>query len=314
MVDLDIQSSFTFLANDSTEIYACKWATEKEEEPRAIVQIAHGMAEHILRYESFASELISHKIHVYGNDHRGHGKTGEINNNPGYFAAEQGFEKVVEDLIQLTTIIKEENPDVPIFLFGHSMGSFLARRYIQLSGNLLKAVILSGTGGDPGWKGKLGRIIAKREIIKKGAKTPSPLMNRLTFGSYNKGFRPNRTEFDWLNRDEAEVDKYLEDPFCGAVFTTGFFNDLLEGLEIINHPSNIADIPLNLPIYLISGSQDPVGGYTKGVMKTYQAFEKAGITDVTYKFYHGARHEILNEINRAEVVRDILNWINFHIK
>lgn len=313
MIGLGQQSSFSFHASDGTEIFAIKWAAEIEENPRAIVQIAHGMAEHIQRYESFAHELVSHHCIVYGNDHRGHGKTGIMNNSLGYFADQDGFEKVVSDMVYLTKIIEKENPSVPIFLLGHSMGSFLSRRYIQLYGEKLTGVILSGTGGDPGFLGKIGRIIAGREMKNKGQKTPSPLLNKLTFGSYNKGFRPNRTEFDWLCSDETEVDKYIADPFCGGVFTSGFFNDLLKGLEIINKPSNIMSIPLELPIYLISGSKDPVGSNTKGVMKTYQAFKNAGIKDVNYKFYDNARHEILKEINKEEVITDIINWINNHL-
>ena len=305
---------FTYQTNDGTEIYANKWKVENEETPRAIVQIAHGMAEHIERYNSFSNELISHNLFVYGNDHRGHGKTGTNSKSFGYFADEHGFEKVVNDMSALTNIIKMDYPDIPIILFGHSMGSFLSRRYIQLHGDRIDGVILSGTGGDPGLMGKIGRMIAKREMKKNGPQTPSPLMNKLTFGSYNKGFAPTRTEFDWLSRDAAEVDKYIEDPFCGGVFTAGFFNDLLEGIEIINNPSNIAKIPMNLPIYLLSGSKDPVGRNTKGVMKTYQAFIKAGIRDVTYKLYDNARHEILNEINRDEVAADIIHWISDHIK
>jgi alpha-beta hydrolase superfamily lysophospholipase len=174
-------------------------------------RMKNGMAEHIQRYEGFARELVSENLFVYGNDHRGHGIIGKMNNSLGYFADEDGFEKVVNDMFQLTSIIENEYPDVPIILFGHSMGSFLSRRYIQLFGQKLAGVILSGTGGDPGFMGKIGQLIAAREMKKKGRKTPSPLLNNLTFGSYNKGFRPNRTEFDWLSRDEQEVDKYIAD-------------------------------------------------------------------------------------------------------
>jgi alpha-beta hydrolase superfamily lysophospholipase len=308
------KSLFSFQTNDGAEIFARKWTMEKEETPRVIVQIAHGMAEHIQRYDAFAKDLVSQNIFVYGNDHRGHGRTGTNSDSLGYLSDEQGFNKVVNDMDALTAIIEKDYPKIPIILFGHSMGSFLSRRYIQLHGDRIAGVILSGTGGDPGLMGKIGRIIAKREMKKNGTRTPSPLMNKLTFGSYNKGFTPTRTEFDWLSRDAAEVDKYIEDPFCGGVFTAGFFDDLLEGIEIINKPSNIAKIPMNLPIYLISGSKDPVGSNTKGVLKTYQAFVNAGITNVTYKFYIDARHEILNEINRNEVVADIIQWISSHVK
>ncbi|HEY2422374.1 MAG TPA: alpha/beta hydrolase [Neobacillus sp.] len=308
-----MQSSFSFQANDGAEIFVSKWLSDNGVKPKAIVQISHGMAEHIQRYDQFAKELAAHNIFVYGNDHRGHGTTGKMSSSAGYFADEDGFEKVVKDMLHLTSIIENEYPDVPIILFGHSMGSFLSRRYIQLFGQKLAGVILSGTGGDPGVMGKIGRLIAAREMKKKGSKTPSPLLNNLTFGSYNKGFRPNRTEFDWLSRDEKEVDKYIADPFCGGVFTSGFFNDLLGGLDTINKPLNISATPSDLPIYLISGSNDPVGNNTKGVLKTYQAYKQAGIKDVTHQFYDNARHELLNETNKEVVITDIIAWINDHI-
>lgn len=313
MVKLLEQSSFSFHTSDGIEVFAKKWEAADRNKPKAIIQIAHGMAEHIQRYDEFAQYLIYANIYVYGNDHRGHGMTGRGSNSTGYFADKEGFEKVVNDMSTLTTIIEKEYPNVPIFLFGHSMGSFLSRRYIQLFADKLSGVILSGTGGDPGVIGKIGRMIAAREIKKKGRRQPSPLLNKLTFGSYNKGFLPNRTEFDWLSRDEMEVDKYIEDPDCGGIFTTGFFHDLLKGLETINKPKNLKDIPQNLPIYLLSGSKDPVGDNTKGVLKTYQAYQQAGLNDVTYQFYDNARHEILNETNKQEVYKDIVNWINGHL-
>lgn len=306
--------SFTFQANDGVEIYAKKWVAQGDEKPLAIVQLAHGMAEHIERYDAFARKLVANKLFVYGNDHRGHGTTGKLNNSIGYFADEQGFEKVVGDMQLLTSIIEQEYPHIPIFLFGHSMGSFLSRRYIQLFGEKLAGVILCGTGGDPGLMGKIGKMVAAREIKRKGRRTPSPLMNNLTFGSYNKAFRPNRTEFDWLTRDEKEVDQYIADPRCGGVFSCGFFFDLLEGLQTINKVENIKMTPAKLPILFISGTKDPVGNNTKGVVKTYNTYRQTGMNDVSYQFYENARHELLNEINREEVHKDIISWIKKHLK
>lgn len=301
--------SFTYKSDDGVEIFTRKWESDSKTKPNAIIQIAHGMAEHIERYDNFANELVSHNFIVYGNDHRGHGITAQLNNCSGYFADEQGFEKVVRDMNLLTTIIENEYPGVPIILFGHSMGSFLSRRYIQLYGDKIAGVILSGTGGDPGIMGKIGQLIAAREMRKRGPQTPSPLLNNLTFGSYNKGFKPNRTEFDWLSREELEVDKYIEDPMCGGIFTSGFFNDLLTGIETINKSKNIMMIPTKLPIFLISGSKDPVGSNAKGVLKTFKAYQQAGMEDVTYQLYEGARHEILKELNKEDVIADIINWI-----
>ncbi len=300
-------STFYFHAKDGHQIHTKKWT---EATPlKAVVQIAHGMAEHIERYDAFANELVRHGIYVYGNDHRGHGETGKASGAPKYFSDENGFEKVVSDMYELTNLIRHEQGNVPIFLFGHSMGSFLARRYIQLYGNEISGVILSGTGGDPGFLGKIGRAVAKWECKRKGRTSPSPLLDKLSFGNFNKAFHPVRTQFDWLTRDKTEVDKYVEDPFCGGIFTAGFFHDLLVGLKIINNKKNIQLVPASLPIYLFSGSKDPVGNNTKGVQQVFNTFHKAGIQDITIKFYEDGRHEMLNETNRKEVYKDIINWI-----
>ncbi|GAA0343808.1 alpha/beta hydrolase [Bacillus carboniphilus] len=307
-------SVLSFQSNDGMEVVARKWIQEDLPRPKALVQIAHGMAEHIMRYNHLAKELVAQGFFVYGNDHRGHGETARKSNRHGYFADEDGFEKAVEDMQTLTSIMEKEYPGVPIILFGHSMGSFLSRRYIQLYGNELAGVILSGTGGDPGFMGKIGRMIASWEKKKKGSQSPSPLLNKLTFGNFNKAFRPNRTEFDWLTRNEKEVDQYIEDPLCGGIFSTGFFFDFLNGLETVHNPKHLHAVPTELPIYLISGSNDPVGGKNgKGVIESYQSFQKAGMENVTYKLYENARHELLNEVNKDEVIRDVIDWIHQHI-
>jgi alpha-beta hydrolase superfamily lysophospholipase len=173
-------------------------------------------------------------------------------------------------------------------------------------------VILSGTGSDPGFLSTVGIWIAKREIKKKGKRARSELLNKLSFGSYNKAFKPNRTEFDWLSRDEKEVDKYIEDPYCGEVATAGFFYDMISGVKQLDKPERISQIPKDLPIFLFSGDQDPVGNNTKGVRTAYQNLKKAGIKDISYKLYKDGRHEMLNEINKEEVYRDVIQWLNNH--
>ncbi|MBU5293964.1 lysophospholipase [Anaerosalibacter bizertensis] len=305
---------FTFKSLDNIEVFYKKWIPDDEKDIRACVQISHGMAEHIERYNAFAKYLVNNGFVVYGNDHRGHGKTAGNIENLGYFANENGWEKVVNDMYSLTEIIKDEHADIPIFIFGHSMGSFLTRRYIQLYGNKIEGVILSGTGGDPGIAGSIGIRIAKREIRKNGSRAQSPKLNKLSFGNFNKQFEPVRTEFDWLTRDEKEVDKYIEDPYCGGIFTCGFFYDMLSGLKELNKKENIEKIPKGLPIFLVSGDKDPVGNNTKGVLQAYNSYKNAEIVDVNYKFYTNARHEILNELNKKEVYKDIISWVEKHIK
>jgi len=174
----------------------------------------------------------------------------------------------------------------------------------------LSGLILSGTGGDPGPLGKIGLIIARTEVKIRGRKAKSNIMNKLSFGAFNGAFKPNRTDYDWLSRDNAEVDKYINDPWCGAVFTAGFFCDMLGGLAFINNKENIEKVSKDLPILIFSGSKDPVGANTKGVTQTYNALKDIGIRDMTLKFYTDGRHEMLNEINRAEVYDDVIAWLN----
>ena len=302
-----------FKTNDGVEIFYHKWLPQKKKPIKGVVQIAHGMAEHSKRYARFAKALINQGFAVYANDHRGHGQTAGSLENVGYFADKDGWNLVVEDMRKLTQLIKKNHPDIPVFLFGHSMGSFLSRHYIFLYANEIKGVILSGTGGDPGLLGKIGYLVAKRESKKNGKKFRSPRLKDLSFGKFNKAFKPNRTEFDWLSRDDAEVDKYVDDPYCGGDFTAGFYEDLLSGLATINDSKNTQNVPQDLPIYLFSGEKDPVGNKTKGVQQVFKAYQKAGIKDVSCKFYPDGRHEMLNETNREEVFGDVVDWLNSHI-
>lgn len=304
--------SFSLESRDKIAIHVNKWALQNNIKPKGIVQIAHGMAEHIERYSNFAMELNKNGYIVYGNDHRGHGRTANSLESLGYFADNDGWNLVVEDMYKLTNMIKNENIQLPIFLFGHSMGSFLSRSYIQRYGNEINGVILSGTGGSTGLLGDIGIFLVKNEIKKMGKKFRSKKMDKLSFGSFNKAFKPNRTDFDWLSRDTKEVDKYIDDELCGKIFTTGFFYDMLTGIKNLNKKENIKNIPKTLPIYFISGDKDPVGKNTRGVLQAFNSYRKAGIKNIKYKFYKDARHEILNEINREEVYKDIIEWLNEH--
>ncbi len=316
-----IKDTFFIEGSDKVKIFTRKWlpngasAESGQADIKAVVQIAHGMAEHSARYDNFADTLTKNNFGVYANDHRGHGRTAGTVDNLGYFASNNGWDLVVNDMGLLTNIIKKRHPGIPVFLLGHSMGSFLCRDYMfsHARDTDINGVILSATAGSPGLLGDIGIIIAKAECILRGKRARSPLLDKLSFGSFNKAFKPNRTKFDWLSRDNKEVDKYINDPFCGTVFTAGFFNDLLMGIKKINKASNLALIPENLPVYLFSGSDDPVGDFKKGVEKVYESYVKAGIQDLNIKFYEKGRHEMLNEINRDSVYADIMNWLENHL-
>ncbi len=306
--------TFTFNTADGIEIYTYRWLPDPGSQPKAVVQIAHGMAEHAGRYARFAEALCAAGYAVYANDHRGHGKTAGDPAKTGYFADENGWFKVAEDLRQLRAIIRERHPGLPVFQLGHSMGSFLVRTAIIQDAGGIAGAILSGTGGDPGLLGTIGLLLARAIGAVKGRRSPSPLLNALSFGGFNKRFTPARTDFDWLSRDPAEVDRYIADPFCGGLFSAGFFADLLTGIAYIHRPEHIARVPEDLPIYLFSGAGDPVGKETRGVRQVAEAYRRAGIKDVTTRFYEDGRHEMLNEINRQEVFADTIGWIQSHIR
>lgn len=305
--------SFQITSNDGIPLHVYKWSQQGEGESRAVVQIVHGMAEHAKRYEHFARALVRKGYAVYAEDHRGHGKTAGAVENLGYFADKNGWDLVVGDVCLLTQTIRSRHPDLPVFIFGHSMGSFLTRDYISKYHKEIKGVILSGTSGDVGSKAAFGIVLAALISLVKNKKSKSPLMDKLSFGQFNKAFKSVSTPFDWLSRDKDAVKKYLDDPYCGSVFTLGFFQDLFHGLRRINQPEIFQKVDKGLPIHFISGERDIVGGNTKGVMETVRRYQNAGVRDVTYKFYEGGRHELLNEINREEVIGDIIYWLDNHI-
>ncbi len=304
-------STFTFKDHDGVEIFVYKWVPEGD--AKAVIQIAHGMAEHAARYARPADAFTKTGYIVYANDHRGHGKTAKDLDKRGQLGP-GGWESMVKDMKQLTDIIKKENPGLPVFLLGHSMGSFLSQAYIQQWGSDLKGVILSGTNGHmPKLLLVLGKMMAKGDMKKKGPNAPGTKMDKMSFGSYNKKFEPVKTKFDWLSRDEAEVKKYVEDQWCGFVAPTSFYVDLLTILDTIWKKAREAKIPKDLPIYMFSGSKDPVGNNTKGVIPLFNRYQKLGIKDVSKKFYEGGRHESFNEINRDEVYKDVIAWLDTHM-
>jgi alpha-beta hydrolase superfamily lysophospholipase len=295
---------------DGVIINVHKWGLEEGQAIKGIVQISHGMAEWAYRYDYFAKALNREGYIVYANDHRGHGLTAPSMEDVGYISDNDGFFDKVEDMRELNQLIREEHPSLPVVLFGHSMGSFLSQRYIQLYGSDLVGVILSGSNGKQGPIINLGIALAYLEMKFKGRRHRSRLLDKLSFGSYNRAFPDNRTKFDWLSRDEKLVDRYIEDPYCGGIFTSSFFYDFLRGLKMITRRKNLEAVSKNLPIYIFSGSMDPVGGFGKGVEKLKEMYETHGLKEVSLVLYPEGRHEMLNEINRDEVIEDIVRWLN----
>lgn len=305
--------SDTFLLNapDGTPLFVRRWLPDGD--ARGAVQIAHGMAEHSARYARLAEVLTADGFAVYANDHRGHGETAADPKDVGFFADKGGFDLVVDDLHLLTERIADDLPGIPIVLLGHSMGSFMARVYAARHSADIAGLVLSGTGGSQGLLGTIGQNIARVQATLRGRRHRSGLMNTLSFGQYNNAFKPTRTDFDWLSRDEAEVDAYIADPQCGEVFTAGFYVDLLGGIAASNDPKVLASIRPDLPVLVISGDADPVGDAGKGVRAVADALSAARVEDVTCTLYPGARHELFNETNRDEVMADLLGWLDQHI-
>jgi len=304
--------NFTYESEQGVGIYTYRWLPDSSEAIEGVIQIAHGMAEHAGRYHDFASFLVSEGYAVYANDHRGHGKTAGAPEQLGYISDTGGWNLMLDDMHTLTGIIKKENPSAPNFLFGHSLGAILSRGYILRHKDAVQGVILSATAVVPNAIRLVALTIAKIEIMIKGKKCRSQILANLFFGQYNKCFKPNRTEFDWLNRNDVEVDKYINDPDCGAISTAGFCEDVLQGIKIINDSKHIRTLSKELPIYLLTGDKDPATANGQGIIDVHKAYKKAGIVDVSYQVYKDARHEILNEINKDEVYRDILSWLQAH--
>ena len=307
-------SEFNFPSSDGkTMIHVNKW--EPEDRPvKAVVQIAHGVAEYGKRYDDFASFLCENGYVVVANDHLGHGESLIEDAPMVYFGEENGWWNVIDDVEYLREKTHLEYPDVPYFLFGHSMGSFISRSHLIRYKGRLDGCILCGTGflAKPMIFG--GKIIANMEIKRLGKKGYSKVADNLAFGAYNKKFAPNRTAFDWISLSKENVDAYIADPLCGGNTTLGLFRDMLDGLTYVNSKNNIASMDKEQPVLFIAGDQDPVGEMGKAVTKAYNAFKDAGLKDVKIKLYKGLRHEILNEKEHQKVYEDVLGWLEEKVK
>ena len=304
-------STFTFTDQDGVAIFVYKWVPD--EAPKAAVQISHGLGEHAGRYEWVAQQLTDAGYIVYADDHRGHGKTAGTVEKLGLLGP-GGWDGTVKEIKMLTDIIKKENLGLPVFLIGHSWGSYLAQDYISQFGSEIKGVILSGTNGKPSFILRtFAPFTISREIKKIGADARSPTLDKLTFGAYNKPYEPAPTKFEWLSRDHAVVEKYVNDPFCGFISQAGTASELAKGVVKIAKHEEQVKIPKGLPIYIMSGSEDPSNNRSKGARRLYKTYVSLKIKDVSIKVYEGARHEIFNETNKEEVMKDAITWLDQHL-
>jgi alpha-beta hydrolase superfamily lysophospholipase len=308
-----------FSSDDGTRLFLRRWVSRQGSPgtPRAALHIVHGMAEHSLRYERAALRFAEAGIEVWAADQRGHGKTADPGvNDPGrgglagHCADGDGFSRVTADIDLINGEIKKQRPETPLFLMGHSWGSLIVQNYLeQYAAEGLSGCILSGTRGPGGLKIRAGVPLMTLLAVLRGQRKGSPLSRAVADGPYNKPFRPNRTSFDWLSRDETEVDAYVNDPSSGNLCSAGFYRDLIRGLARIHRKEAMEKIRIDLPVYVFSGSADPVGDMGASPTALVNAYRAMGLRDLEFVLYPDARHETLNETNREEVTENVISWI-----
>ena len=302
-------SEFTFLSSDGkTQLHGMLWEPEGVA-VRAVLQICHGVAEHIARYDGFARALNEQGIVVAGHDHLGHGKSLPEGGTPVYFGQGSTWNTVVDDIYILHQRLKQRYPDVPLCIMGHSMGSFLTRTYLIRYPGTVDGAIIMGTGYMSAASTAASLAVINAECLRNGESRPSAVATKASFGIYNRRFAPNRTSMDWLSLNPDNVDAYLKDPLCQGSASAGLFREMLSGIRFVCKEDNIRKMNHHTPILFISGAMDMVGDCSKGVERAAAAFQRAGMRDVTVKLYPELRHEVLKEDCREQVYDDIDRWL-----
>lgn len=308
---MNMRTEYYYDSCGEGRIRTCVWSPNHE--PRAVVQLVHGIAEHVERYDDYATWLNEHDILVVAQDHMGHGKSIGEDGIRGYFHG--GWFSATEDTYKLLRQTMQKYPDVPYILFGHSMGSFIVRTILAMHPDSgIAGCIVCGTAWQPAALLKVAMPMCKFLCRNGGDKKPSPALKKIMFGSYNQKVEHVRTENDWLTRDDRVVDAYNKDPLCGFTATAGLYRDMMTGIVFIQHPDNLAAMNQQTPILFVAGSADPVGAYGQGVQQAVKAFRNSGMEDVVLKLYPMCRHEILNEINNIQVYEELQEWIEEKIK
>ncbi len=305
-----MKETFTISDHLNKKLYSVKWTTDHK--PKGVVLIVHGLAEHSERYNHFAKFLNANSYHVFAYDHRGHGKTDP--DQLGVIEEPESFHLMVKNLNDVYQHVAGSYPELPIILFGHSMGSFLSQRFMQLYEAEPTALIYSGSNGKPPFMLQVGIKLSAILMTLFGKHSKSNLIDKLSFGAYNNHFKPNLTVYDWLSRDTAMVNLCVDDPHCGFICSNSFYHHLFKGVKELHAHPVFADHNPDIPILLLSGDQDPVSNMGKGIKSLEKILKKNGVTDVTTHLYEGGRHEMLNEINRDEVFDNLLQWMNLKIE
>lgn len=289
------------------KIHGIKWIPE--ESPKYILQIIHGMAEHIDCYDDFAGFLAECGVLVVGEDHLGHGKSVPDGGIYGYMCEQDASTVMVRDVHRLKKMTQEQYPGIPYFILGHSMGSFILRNYLLRYGKGIDGALIMATGTLSKAKVRAGKVITTVLSAFFGEKHKSKLLYLLAFGSYNARIKEPRSAGDWVCANPARVKAWIEDPMCSFVFTLNGMKALIQLVDKAIDERQLTLIPKELPIFFQSGMEDPVGAYGEGVGQVYEEYRKAGFQNVQLKMYEGSRHEILNELNHTIVYEDIYKWM-----
>ncbi len=290
----------------------CLYQMTAPRNAKAVVHINHGMAEHAARYERFAAALVNAGYHVIAHDHRGHGKTKAGDAPLGVFSNRDGLDKTIDDILHVNNLARATHPDLPIILFGHSMGTILGFNYLLRHPATIAGAALWNAGFDTGALAIVYKFLLKTERLFKGADVPSAIASKLTFEDWNNKFKPNRTNSDWLSRDPAEVDKYVADPLCGFPVSIGLWLDTLEAVYYGSNDANLKTLPKHIPLHLLAGGADPCTNKGKAVENLAARLKKAGLENTSLTILPDTRHESLNEINRDETTAKFIAWLDAH--
>lgn len=303
------KEEFYYASHDKlTKIHAVRW--EPEGEPRAVLQLIHGMVEYVDRYDHFARYMTERGFVVVGNDHLGHGKSVNSEDDLGFFAEENGNRVVLQDIHRLRKLTQVRYPGLPYFMLGHSMGSFLLRQYLLRDGRTLSGAVIMGTGNQPGFILQAGCMICRAMAGVKGWRYRSGLVHFMAMGSYNKKFKAEGRKSSWISSDAAVVEKYEGDALCSFEFTLNAYYNMMTGMYELTKKENLERMPRDLPLFLVSGRDDPVGGFGKSVEDLYRQYIELGMTDVKVKLYDRDRHEVLNEKDKDTVFEDLGKWFS----
>ncbi|HCH66754.1 MAG TPA: alpha/beta hydrolase [Deltaproteobacteria bacterium] len=312
---MQTETSF-FPAADGTPRHVIDWRPDPGTPIRAALHIAHGMAEYSARYARLAEALTAAGFAVSAADHRGHGRTTEEGPERGIFAESDGWRLATDDVRDMVRRLRAQYANVPLVVMGHSMGSLLVQQILTDNdevARMLSGAVLSATSGKPPFIASVGRLVARFERWRLGPRGRSPIIHALTFQDFNKHFKPARTEFDWLSREASSVDAYVADPDCGYPCSVQLWIDVLDSVAHITSDAAQSNIRTDLPIYLFSGERDPVGDMSRSVRSLERDLQRVGVTNLTCTIYPEARHETLNETNREEVVRNLLEWLEARV-